>query len=189
MISLDLQLKSLAQCLSAQKIKYAVIGGIAVFVYGEPRFTADIDVNIILESRKIEDFLKQAKKYGFLPRSPRVRRIAQKDGVIPLFFKKSGLIGRIDIILAENPLEYSGINRAETRKVSAVKVKLVTPEDLILHKITSQRPRDKEDIRGILIRQKGRLDLRYIRSWLVKIDKANSTKLLSRFNGLLKKII
>jgi len=189
MTLLDLELKSLAQCLSVQKIKYAVIGGIAVFVYGEPRFTADIDVNIILERRKIEDFLRRAKKYGFSPCSPGVKRIAKEAGVIPLFFKKNRLIGRADIILAENPLEYSGINRAKTRKIGAVKAKLVTPEDLILHKITSPRPRDKEDLKGILLRQKGRLDLKYIRSWLAKIDKANSTKLLSCFNGLLKKTV
>lgn len=127
MTLLDLELKSLTRCLSAQKIKYAVIGGIAVFVYGAPRFTADIDVNIILEKRKIEDFLKRAGKYGFLPCSPEAKRIAKEAGIIPLFFKKNGLIGRTDVILAENPLEYSGINRAKGRKVSGVKIKLITP--------------------------------------------------------------
>lgn len=189
MNSLDVRLKSIAQCLSAQKIKYAVLGGIMVSVYGEPRLTADIDVNIILDRRNIEQFLAAAKKYYFSPASRNTKKIAKEAGVIPLIFKKGRIAGRFDIIIAENSLEYSGINRARSGKIGAVKVKVISPEDLVLHKITSSRPRDNEDLKGILIRQKGRLDLRYIRSWLAKIDKANSTKLINRFNGLLEKIV
>lgn len=189
MNSLDVRLKSIAQCLSAQKIKYAVLGGIMVSVYGEPRLTADIDVNIILDRRNIEQFLAVAKEYHFSPVFRNTKKIAKEAGIIPLIFKKGKIAGRFDIIIAENPLEYSGINRARSRKMGAVKVEVISPEDLVLHKITSLRPRDKEDLKGILLRQKGKLDLRYIRYWLVKIDKANSTKLLSRFDNLLGKII
>jgi hypothetical protein len=37
-----------------------------------------------------------------------------------------------------------------------------TAEDLILHKILSDRERDREDVRGILAAQRGKLDESYL---------------------------
>ena len=63
MNSLDLQLESLVKCLTPEKINYVILGGVALSIYGEPRFTADIDVNVILDKGKIGEFLKKAKKF------------------------------------------------------------------------------------------------------------------------------
>lgn len=188
MSSLEVQLRGLIKCLSEQKIKYIILGGIAVSIYGEPRLTADIDVNIILDKKKIAEFLKEAKKYGFLPALPDAENIAKETGVIPINFIKGKTVGKFDIIIAENILEYTAIKRGRIKKIGSIKAKLISPEDLIIHKIASSRPRDIEDLNGILIRQKGRLDIRYIRDWLKKIDKANKiSQLYKLFNSLLKK--
>ena len=89
-------------------------------------------------------------------------------------FLKNKVTGRCDFIIAQNALEYLCIKRARLRKIYAIKAKIVTPEDLIIHKITSQRPRDLEDAQGILMRQRGKLDLKYITYWLRKIDETFS---------------
>lgn len=187
MNALDVQLKSLAGCLSSQKIKYVVIGGIAVSVYGEPRFTADIDVNIILDKGEIGAFLTKAARYGFYPVFPNVEKLALETGVIPMSFKKGKVLGKFDIILAENILEYSAIRRGKIKKIDSVGVRLISPEDLIIHKITSSRPRDFEDLKGILVRQAGKLDVHYIEQWLNKIDSANKgSRILKQFKALMK---
>lgn len=185
MNSLELQLKALVKFLSEQRIKYIILGGIAVSIYGEPRLTADIDVNIILGKTRIREFLNKAKKYGFYPLFSDVKKIAEKTGVIPLKFIKGKAIGKCDIIIAENILEYTAIERGRIRRIDSIRARLVSAEDLIIHKVTSSRPRDIEDFKSILIRQRGKLNTKYIIGWLKKIDRANKK---SRLCKLFKEI-
>lgn len=183
---LEFQLKQLTKLMLNTKTDYAVLGGIAVSIYGEPRLTFDIDVNIIVDINKINDFLKKAKKYGFSPLPSKIEKFIENTGVIPMRFSKNKVMGKCDFIIAQNPLEYSAIKRARLKKLYSTKVRLITPEDLVIHKITSQRPRDIEDLTGILIRQKGKLDLHYINLWLKKISEVNKKPELLR---LFKKLI
>jgi len=182
MTQLELELNSLVRFLARQKIKYVILGGIAVSIYGEPRFTQDIDVNIIFDITKLDEFLREAGKYGFHPIGPDTKKIAEKTGVIPLRFRKGKTGAGCDIIIAENLIEYTSIRRGRLKKIGSVKARIITAEDLVIHKITSSRPRDIEDLRGILIRQKGELDIGYIKFWLKKIDKINrKTRLFKKF--------
>lgn len=187
MSSMELQLKTLVKFLSTQKIKYIILGGIAVAIYGEPRLTADIDINIIFDKRKINEFLNKAKRFNFYPAFSKIKKIVRKTGVIPMKFKKGKVTGKVDIIVAENILEYTAIKRGRIKRIDSIRARFVSPEDLIIHKITSSRPRDMEDLRGILFRQRGKLDFKYIRYWLRKIDKVDKkTQLCKLFNDLLK---
>ena len=186
---LEVQLSKLIKYLSERKIKYIILGGVAVSIYGEPRLTADIDVNIIFDKKKIREFLERAQKYNFYPAFPDTENIAKETGVIPVNFIKGKTTGKFDIIIAENMLEYTAIERGRIKKIGPIRVRLISPEDLIIHKIASSRPRDIEDVNGILIRQKGRLDINYIQRWLKKIDKANKkSQTYKAFKGLLKKL-
>ncbi len=65
------------------------------------------------------------------------------------------------------------IKRGKIKNLGSIRARFISPEDLIIHKITSPRAKDIEDLSGILIRQRGKLDLKYIRYWLEKIDKVN----------------
>lgn len=189
MSGFESQLRVLVRFFSSQKIKYVVLGGVAVSVYGEPRLTGDIDVNILLGQNRIPELLKKFKKHGLSPVLARSKKIARETGVIPLRFTRGGFPGRADIIIAQNVLEFNAIKRSRLRKINGMQVKLISPEDLIIHKIASQRSRDFEDLKGILIRQKGKLDKKYIRYWLKKIDRANrKSRLLILFNKLLKEL-
>lgn len=184
---LESQLRALAGFLKAKKIRYAILGGVAVSVYGEPRLTADIDINIIFDKKRIPEFLKSARGFHFYPVFRKAAKIAQKTGVLPLAFKGKGAFGKIDVIIAENPLEYAAIKRSRIKKLNSMNLRIVSPEDLIIHKITSTRPRDIEDLNSILMRQKGKLDIGYIRAWLKKIDRINkSPQLCGLFNSLLR---
>lgn len=186
MNSIELQLKYLSKLLKAIDAEYAIIGGIAVSVYGEPRATFDIDVSIVFNIGDMDFFLKNAKKYGFTPLPGDIDNFVKTTAVIPMEFSKDNMFGRCDFIIAQNSLEFSAIKRARFKKLFSMKIKLITPEDLVLHKITSSRARDLEDLHGILIRQSGRLDMEYINSWLKKVAIANKQpKLLNVFKKLL----
>lgn len=188
--SLKYQLKRLVNFLEEAGVDYAVLGGIAVSVYSEPRMTQDIDLNIILDMDDVAEFLKKSRKYGFRPVPPDINKFVKETGVIPMRFFKNGVAGKFDFIIAQNPVEFAGIKRARLKSIWGVKVKIVTAEDLLLHKLLSDRPRDREDARGIILRQGEKLDLEYVGTWLKKIDKLSPARyLLKEFKELVKKLI
>lgn len=181
-------LKALIGLFNHLKIKYAVLGGLAVVLYGEPRLTADIDVNIAMEKNRLDSFLSVAKKFGFYPIPSNIKLFFKRTGVLPMKFARSDITGRCDIIIAENAIENMGIKRAKLKKIGSTKAKFVSAEDLVIHKITSDRPRDTEDLKGILMRQQGKLDIQYINLWLKNIARLNNKpELLRRFKTLLRK--
>lgn len=189
MNSLKRQLIEAVKLLESLKTDYAVLGGVAVNIYGEPRFTADVDISILLEKDEAGAFIKRARVHGFSPACVNVNAFVNKTGLIPMNFSKHGVKGRCDFIIAENALEKAVFGRSIIRKIGSVKVKFVSPEDLVIHKIVSLRPHDREDVRGILIRQFGKLDIRYIKNWLAKLDKIDkSIKSLTLFKKLLRSI-
>ena len=65
-----------------------------------------------------------------------------------------------DVSLAAFPFERDGINRAELVLVhpAEAKIRLCDASDLIILKAFANRPRDWQDIRGIMIRSSGLLD-------------------------------
>lgn len=53
------------QWAKAHRINYAVLGGIAVGVWGKPRATLDLDVLILFESAEINKFSALAQQVGY----------------------------------------------------------------------------------------------------------------------------
>ena len=60
------------------------------------------------------------------------------------------------------PIEEEAIRRAVAVRMAGRDVRFCTAEDLILHKLASDRPRDREDAEGVLSRQRGALDRGYL---------------------------
>jgi hypothetical protein len=69
---------------------------------------------------------------------------------------------RIDIIFGMLPFEQDAIRRARPIRIGDLEVRVCSPEDLIVMKIASERPRDLEDVRGVLRRRLADLDLDYL---------------------------
>jgi hypothetical protein len=64
-------------------------------------------------------------------------------------------------------------------------VKLCSAEDLVILKMLASRPRDLEDVEGILLRQGSVIDRRYIRLWLREFsDVLENPELLHSFERL-----
>lgn len=71
---------------------------------------------------------------------------------------------RVDFWLAKTPRERAEVKRARMVRVFDMRVRLLAPEDVILHKLASGRGRDLDDALGIPVRQKGKLNMSYLRS-------------------------
>lgn len=149
--------------LTARQIPYAIIGGLAVQRWGEPRFTRDVDVTVVVPVEQAADFVEAVVK-KFVPRIENAAAFARRSRVI-LVWAANGC--QVDISLGLPGYEDEVIRRAVDFELEPGRVvRLCAPEDLVIHKAVAGRPRDLEDIRGIIHRRGKSLDTDLIRLWL-----------------------
>lgn len=159
----------LQEFLQGHSIDSMVIGGIAVALYGEPRLTQDVDVKVLLEREKASYLIELLKpKWNFL--TPKPKETLQRLGFV--FLKDTqGL--RLDVLLAETPYDQEAIKRSKLIKINPkTSIKVCSPEDLILYKMISTRAKDREDVKGIYLKQKDLLDSQYILKSLKEFEQA-----------------
>jgi hypothetical protein len=174
-------LAKLARALDSASIPYMVIGGQAVLLYGEPRLTRDIDVTLGVDSSAFARVLALGSSIGLSPSVRDVEQFVQRTNVLPLSSESTGI--RVDLIFSSTPYEAQAIGRATSIPVLDTPVRFATAEDLIIHKLVAGRPRDLEDIRGILSRQK-HLDETYLKRWLSTFHEVVGRDLLQELESI-----
>lgn len=154
--------KEITEFLERRHIPYVLLGGLAVQYWGEPRTTRDVDVTVVVAQEELESFLQKTLE-RFPPRIPDALAFARDHRVL-LVKTDTGV--PIDISLGIPSYEEEVVRRAITVSFQDVRVRMISAEDLILHKCVAGRARDREDVERILVRQRLQLDLAYIRRWL-----------------------
>lgn len=175
----------LAAFLEEQGVSYAVLGGLAVQHWGEPRVTQDVDIVVVVPSEHEENFLDTAV-HRFRPRMADALAFAKRHRVL-LISTSDGT--PVDISLGIPGYEEEVMHRAVSVSFPRLRpVRLVSAEDLIIHKCVAGRARDVEDVERILFRQHPALDVRYIRKWLRAFDPiVESHDVRAVFQNALKK--
>lgn len=156
MTALESALRAMSAFLEKRQAPYMIIGGIANLVWGVPRTTLDIDLTVWALGGEASLVKALAVAFKALPDDPKA--FAAETRVLPLLVKGF----RVDVIFGELPYERQAIARARPMDMGGFTVPVCAPEDLIVHKALSERPKDLEDVRGI-IRTRGRkLDRAYL---------------------------
>ena len=179
-------LKKLARSLDEEGIGYLVMGGQAVLVHGEPRLTRDIDITLGVIPDDLNRVMKIAENLGLKVLVSDPERFTNETWVLPAQDPESGI--RVDFIFSASEFEKNALQRAEPIGIEGTLVRFASAEDLIIQKIFSGRPRDIEDVRGILIKKIHQLDIKYIQETLKKFDEALNTNSFSQeFEELLER--
>ena len=165
----------IASVLERLDIDYAISGGIAVSVWGRPRYTADIDIVVNIKSaQSVEDLVKLLSKEF-------KKAYSDKDLALDAFNRK----GEFNIIEPEYGLKADffivpqeefkllEIKRAKKRKIGEKYINFISPEDLIISKLLwfreGQSTRQLEDIASVIDVQTD-LDKAYLKKWVKKLD-------------------
>jgi len=139
------------KALNKNKIKYLVIGGIAVNLHGLHRFTKDLDLIIDLSNNNLIKFIDTIGKLGYKTNVPK-----HKWGKLAAiaFTGKDEEFDRVDIFL-KNPIDFDkSYKKREIFKLGRINVSCISLEDLLFLKNKADRLRDWIDI-GSLKRMKG----------------------------------
>ncbi|MBI4972657.1 MAG: nucleotidyl transferase AbiEii/AbiGii toxin family protein [Candidatus Omnitrophica bacterium] len=146
--------------LNRKKIKYIVVGGMAVNFHGIPRATYDIDLLLYLEDKNLQKFLNLLREWGFKPKAPvgimdfanqekRLDWIKNKNMKAFNLMNPDWAIREIDIII-NTPVNYERAEKnIEYRSLYGITIPTISIADLILMKSKSDRKQDKADIRNL----------------------------------------
>lgn len=178
-------LEQLAQALDSRSIAYMVIGGQAVLLYGEPRLTRDIDITLGVSVDRLPMMLEVAGVLGIRSRVPDPESFVRETMVLPCEEIASAI--RVDFIFSNSLYEAQALARAKRVKVGASEVRYASLEDLIIHKLVASRPRDIEDVRGILVRNPD-YDTEYVQRWLADFEAVTGGALRSVLADLEREI-
>ncbi|MGB0386210.1 MAG: nucleotidyltransferase [Ardenticatenaceae bacterium] len=164
----------------------AVIGALAVSIWGEPRLTRDADLRVFLQ-RDQADYLVGLLEPDYVCLASEPENTLRQMGF--LFVKDSAGV-RIDLMLSDTIFDEEAIYRARSVEVSSgLELVVCSPEDLIVYKMISTRPRDWEDVKGVVRRQKGSLDDAYIINWLEEFELAlDDSTLVNKYQRMRRKV-
>jgi len=82
-------IKNLARALKKNRIKYMIIGGQAVLIYGEPRMTKDIDITIGLDINGLEKLKKIIKELNLKIIPKNYKKFLEETMVLPTIDEKN----------------------------------------------------------------------------------------------------
>jgi hypothetical protein len=147
----------------------AVIGGVAVGVWGEPRVTRDVDVKVLL-GRDAAPRLLEAISHDYVSLQADPLAALTRTGVL---FVQDAQGTRLDLLLSDVSFDAEAIRRARDVTLQPGLVASVcSPEDLIIYKLISTRQRDHDDAESVVRRQGDALDDEYVLTWLRRFEEA-----------------
>ena len=148
------------QQLNHQKVKYLVVGGIAVNLYGFYRATEDVDIILYLEDSNLKKFVKAVKKLNLVPRVPvRVEDFANKE-LRQVWIKEKNMKAftlydpdyqkkYLDVVIDHSVSFREAYKERQIFKDGKLSIPVISISDLIKMKKAASRERDKIDIKGL----------------------------------------
>jgi hypothetical protein len=163
------------EALKAAGVEYMIGGAVAVWAWGEPRATLDLDLVVNIPLKAIDQLSKELEKRNMLvPAEIILENILDDRADLPInaIHMYSGYKADLYPLREGDELRVSAFNRRQ--KVDLGKpfgeVYLHSPEDLIIYKLwyysISRQTKHVRDITSIVMTLGDNLDLSYIKYWV-----------------------
>lgn len=146
--------------LHESKIRYAVIGGIAVNLHGYNRLTGDLDIILSMTDENLRSFVAIANQLRLVPRLPlkvedftkeemRSHWIHEKNMKVFSLYNPTNPLEHIDVKIDKPEDIEKFLANAQTIDAGDIKISVVSIDDLIELKKQAGRERDLVDIRAL----------------------------------------
>lgn len=171
--------KQVIEALEEAEVGYMIGGALAVWAWGEPRATLDLDLVVDLPFQAISALSRELKRRGMWVPEDIIRENLLEDRadlVINAIHPTSGLKAELYPLREGDDLRRSAYERRQVADLGPElgKVYVHAPEDLIIYKLLyfslSQQSKHPRDILSILHSRQADLDLEYIKAWVDRLD-------------------
>lgn len=170
---------NIAGLLERHKVHYLLTGSFAVAYYGYPRATHDIDFIIEVHKdkvKKIVELFSDLDNRKYLIDHREIEEAINKSTQFNIYSVDSGI--KIDFwIVGEKEFDKSKFQRKREITIDKQKIKIISPEDLILTKLLwckeIRSERHLRDCTGVWKIQKNVLDKHYLDFWAKKLGTAH----------------
>jgi hypothetical protein len=151
---------SLFAVLAATRIRFVVVGGLAMLLQGVDRLTADADLVVDLAADELADAIRALTASGYRPLAPvdplalldaatRADWQRSKGMTVFSFWDSTHTRPTVDVLL-ESPVPFEELwGRADIIKIGSTDVRVAARDDLIRLKEISGRERDQADIEAL----------------------------------------
>lgn len=170
-------LRDVTGFLQDQRLDFALIGGLATTVRGEPRSTMDVDLVVGCDVPRCLELIRRLEESKFRPLFAGVQEVVETAFILPLVHRQTSV--KVDLALGLTGFEQNAIRRATQVDFEGCSVPVVSAEDLVLMKALAGRPRDTEDVGKILLRQGDALDWDYVLQTARALEEAIGQDLVS----------
>ncbi|MBE0433950.1 nucleotidyltransferase [candidate division WOR-3 bacterium] len=148
-----MKIESILRILEEQGVDYAVIGGVAVVLYGYVRFTKDIDLVIDLSEPNVRRFARALSQLKFQPGVPidpmdmaveeqRQAWMRDKNVKVITFYNPESPLLQIDVLITK---KFADLKKTR-KQIGDFTVSVVDYDDLLRMKQETGRPTDLIDI-------------------------------------------
>ena len=145
-MKLDPDFKEFIQLLNGNNVRYLVVGGYAVAIYGHPRYTKDLDIWLWIDSRNAHQVVKTLEQFGFGSLELSAEDFADPNQVIQLGYPPN----RIDLLTSVSGIDFDECYPQRCPiEVDDVMVDFIDLENLKKNKRSSGRMQDLADLENL----------------------------------------
>ncbi len=163
--------------------RWMLFGAQALAVRAAPRQTMDIDVTVDIDAAELTELLGSAPTYDLRARVASPALFFESHFVLPMIHG-GGMT--VDVVQLGTRFERVALDRASLTEVLGVSVPVVSAEDLIVYKLTSDRPLDQDDARTVIRWNAARLDVGHITTQLRDFERImDRSDMIAEFERLL----
>ena len=146
--------------LNQDRVRYIVVGGVAVVLHGHARFTADIDLVVDLDPSAARLAIRSLTGMGLQPRVPvepeafadpeqRQAWIEQRGMMVFSLYDPGDPLRTVDLFV-QSPIPFDELwSRSKLIALPTGEVRVASLDDLIKMKKTAGRPQDAADIKAL----------------------------------------
>ncbi len=152
-------LDALAETLESLAIRWVLIGALAANRYrASPRLTQDVDLLLADTGAGLDSLEAALTRAGWS-----VRRASAEGDLLRL---QHAEFGTADLLIAGTDYQHQALQRSRRERLSTgADIRVLTVEDVIIHKLIAGRSQDIADIEAIVAGGIA-LDTRYLDKWL-----------------------
>jgi hypothetical protein len=147
-------LLKLVDLLESERVPYMIMGGIAVSIWGIPRATYDIDVTLSVDESELLRAMTACRDAGFAIDPPFERGfrdvLAGMQKITIEWWTPAPRRVEVDVFLVTTDYQRAAFARRVRARLEGREAWVLSPADLILHKLIAGRPKDLADIQNLL---------------------------------------